>query len=111
MLSMLSIKIKTLILFMAAIALVATTSLVVTTFQTNELGDIQLQDEEKLILEQSRHELKAYTMMAEKAISAFYEMSLDKNIGQKVKDDALVFKKIDFLHNLTFYSKSSIHID
>ena len=90
----LSIKIKTLILFIAAIALVAITSLIVTMYQTNELGDEQLKNEKELILQYNQNELKAYTMMAEKAIGAFYEMTSDQNIGQKVKEDALVFKKM-----------------
>ncbi|MDD2384245.1 MAG: methyl-accepting chemotaxis protein [Sulfurospirillaceae bacterium] len=90
----LSIKIKTLILFIVSIMLVSGVSLLITNYETSTFGEVQLQDEETLIMDNSKKELKAYTLMAEKAISTFYEMTLDKNIGQKVKDDALAFKKI-----------------
>ena len=90
----LSIKIKTLILFIVAICFVAGTSLIVIAYQTKKLGDVQIADERTLILEMNQEELKAYTLMAEKAISAFYELTLDQNIAQKVKEDALVFKKM-----------------
>ena len=96
-----SLKIKTLILFIVSICVVAGVSLVITTYQSKELGSIQVNDEEQLILEYSRNELKAYTLMAEKAISAFYDLTLDKNIGEKVKEDALSFKKmIEDIYNL-----------
>ena len=90
----LSIKIKTLVLFIVAICFVAGTSLLVTAYQTSTLGDAQVADERALILEMNQNELKAYTLMAEKAIAAFYELTLDQNIAQKVKEDALVFKKM-----------------
>jgi len=90
----LSIKLKTLALFIIAICFVAGTSLIVMAYQTNKLGAAQIADERTLILEMNQEELKAYTLMAEKAISAFYELTLDQNIAQKVKEDALVFKKM-----------------
>lgn len=90
----LSIKIKTLVLFIVSIVLVSGVSLLITNYEASSFGKVQLQDEETLIMDYSKKELKAYTLMAEKAISTFYEMTLDKNIGQKVKDDALAFKKI-----------------
>jgi methyl-accepting chemotaxis protein len=90
----LSLKIKTLIFFMVAICCVTATLLVVTTYQANKLGNVQIADERDLILEMNRNELKAYTMMAEKAISAFYELTLEQNIDKKVKEDAMTFKKM-----------------
>ena len=90
----LSIKIKTLALFIIAICFVAGTSLIVMAYQTDKLGAAQIADERTLILEMNQEELKAYTLMAEKAISAFYELTLEQNIAQKVKEDALVFKKM-----------------
>ncbi|MDD3343274.1 MAG: methyl-accepting chemotaxis protein [Sulfurospirillaceae bacterium] len=92
--STVSIKIKTLVLFILSIILVAGVSLMVTRYETSTFGKIQLHEEENLILDYNKNELKAYTTMAEKAISSFYEMTSDANIGQKVKADALVFKKI-----------------
>jgi len=89
-----SIKIKTLILFIVGICFVVATSLIVTMYETTQLGKTQISDEKELILKMNQDELKAYTMMAEKAISAFYELTLDQNIAQKVKEDALVFKKM-----------------
>jgi len=89
-----SIKVKTLILFIVSIFTVAGISLGVTMYQSNALGDIQVKDEEQLILDYNKNELKAYTLMAEKAISVFYDLTLEQNIGQKVKDDALIFKKM-----------------
>ena len=60
----LSIKIKTLILFIVAICFVAGTSLIVIAYQTKKLGDVQIADERTLILEMNQEELKAYTLMA-----------------------------------------------
>ncbi len=90
----LSIKIKTLLLFIVSIFVVASVSLAITVYKSNELGKVQVKEEEQLILDYNKNELKAYTMMAEKAISAFYELTLEQNIGEKVKEDALVFKKM-----------------
>lgn len=66
----------------------------ITIYQSNELAEIQAKDEGTLILENNKNELKAYTLMAEKAISTFYELTLEQNIGQKVKEDAFIFKKM-----------------
>jgi len=97
----LSIKLKTLLLFILSVATVASVSLAITVYQSNELGEIQARDGGALILENNKEALKAYTLMAEKAISAFYELTLEKNIGQKVKEDALVFKKmIEDIYNI-----------
>lgn len=90
----LSIKIKTLTLFIVAICFVAGTSLLLTTYETKKLGSTQINDERLLILEMNQNELKAYTLMAEKAISAFYELTLEQNIAHKVKEDALIFQKM-----------------
>ena len=90
----LNIKLKTLALFIISIIIVAGTSLVITAFQSKDLGNEQLKNQKEFIIETNKNELKAYTMMAEKAISSFYELTLDKNMGLKVKEDATVFKKM-----------------
>lgn len=91
---MFSLKVKTLMLFIVAICFVSATSLIVTIYQANKLAQVQIADEQNLLVEMNRNELKAYTMMAEKAISAFYELTRDENIDKKVKEDAMIFKKI-----------------
>lgn len=99
--SSLSIKLKALIIFITAIFCVVGISLLVVVFQSKSLGKIQMADEKQLILEINEGDLKAFTMMAEKAIEAFYEMTLDKNIANKVKEDAFVFKKmIEDIYNI-----------
>lgn len=90
----LSIKLKTLFLFILSIGCVAAISLLVTAYKTQQLSNTQIADERTLILEMNEKELKAYTLMAEKAIASFYELTLDQNIAHKIKDDALVFKKM-----------------
>ena len=90
----LSIKLKTLFLFILSIGSVAAISLLVTAYKTQQLSNTQIADERTLILEMNEKELKAYTLMAEKAIASFYELTLDQNIAHKIKDDALVFKKM-----------------
>lgn len=90
----LSIKIKTLLLFILSIVFIATASLLVTSYEARKLGETQIKEERALIMEMSQNELKAYTMMAEKAIALFYEQTLDVNIANKIKEDALVFKKM-----------------
>ena len=90
-----SIKIKTLVLFIMSILLVAGVSLLITRYETSSFGEVQLQDEETLIMDYNKNELKAYTLMAEKAIYSFYEASSSQEqIAQAIKNDALVFKKI-----------------
>lgn len=90
----LSIKIKALIAFMVAIFFVASVSLIVVIYKSNQLGQTQTKDESELILEMNKNELKAYTMMAEKAINTFYEASSSEaNIAQKIKADAMSLKK------------------
>lgn len=89
-----SIKFKALILFISAIFFVAVSSLGVTFYKSNEFGKTQVNDTKELIMEMNKNELKAYTMMAEKAISAFYEASSSEaNIAQKIKADSMSLKK------------------
>ncbi|MCD8544367.1 MAG: methyl-accepting chemotaxis protein [Sulfurospirillum cavolei] len=91
----LSIRVKTLMLFIAGIFFVVASSLCVTIYKSNALAKAQVADEQELILETNRNELKAYTMMAEKAIDAFYKASSSQeHIAAKIKNDALTFKKI-----------------
>ena len=93
--SALSIRVKTLMLFIAGIFFVAASSLCVTIYKSHALAQAQVADEQELILETNRNELKAYTMMAEKAIDAFYKASSSQEqIAAKIKNDALTFKKI-----------------
>lgn len=90
----LSIKIKTLLLFTLSILFVAGASLLVTGYEAHKLGKIQIEEERALIMNMSQDELKAYTLMAEKAIAFYYEQTLDANIANKIKEDALIFKKM-----------------
>jgi len=91
----LNIKFKTLILFITAIFVVAGISLCVTIYKANLLAQTQIKDQKELVLENNRNELKAYTMMAEKAIHSFYEASSSQEkIAEQVKKDAMTFKKI-----------------
>ena len=89
----LSIKIKALIVFMVSIFFVASISLVVVIYKSQQLGQTQTKDEGELILDMNKNELKAFTTMAEKAIGAFYDASSEKNIAQKIKTDAMILKK------------------
>ncbi|WP_041958765.1 methyl-accepting chemotaxis protein [Sulfurospirillum arsenophilum] len=90
----LSIKIKALIVFMVSIAVVASISLGVIIYKSYQLGQTQMKDEGELILDINKNELKAFTIMAEKAIGAFYEASSSEaNIAQKIKADAMILKK------------------
>ena len=90
----LSIKIKALLLFTLTIFFVAGTSLLVMAYKSNELRKAQTKDTEELILDLSKNELKAYTRMAENAISTFYEASSSEaNIAQNIKSDAMSLKK------------------
>ena len=90
----LSIKIKALIVFMVSIFFVASVSLIVVIYKSHQLGQTQTQNEGELILDMNKNELKAYTMMAEKAINTFYEASSSEaNIAQKIKVDAMSLKK------------------
>ena len=91
----LSIKIKALIVFMVSIFFVASVSLIVVIYKSHQLGQTQTKNEGELILDMNKNELKAYTMMAEKAINTFYEASSsDTNIAQQIKSDAMSLKKI-----------------
>ncbi|QIR75811.1 methyl-accepting chemotaxis protein [Sulfurospirillum diekertiae] len=90
----LSIKIKALLLFTLTIFFVAGTSLLVMAYKSNELRKAQTKDTEELILDLSKNELKAYTRMAENAISTFYEASSSEaNIAQNITSDAMSLKK------------------
>ena len=89
----LSIKLKTLLLFILSVAAVASVSLAITVYQSNELGEIQAKDGGALILENNKEALKAYTLMAEKAISAFYELTLEQILVKKSKKMRLYLKK------------------
>jgi len=90
----LSIKIKALVVFVISIFFVASISLIVVIYKSNQLGKVQTKNESELILDMNKNELKAYTMMAEKAISAFYEASSSEaNIAQIIKADAMILKK------------------
>jgi len=63
-------------------------------YKSNELKIAQTKDTEELILDLSKNELKAYTRMAENAISTFYEASSSEaNIAQNIKTDAMSLKK------------------
>jgi len=91
----LNIKLKTLILFITAIFVVAGVSLCVTIYKANILAETQMNDQAVLILDTNKNELKAYTMMAEKAIHSFYKASSSQEqIAESIKNDALIFKKI-----------------
>ncbi|WP_318526702.1 methyl-accepting chemotaxis protein [Sulfurospirillum oryzae] len=91
----LSIKVKALVVFIVSIFFVASVSLVVVIYKSNQLGQTQTKNEGELILDMNKNELKAYTMMAEKAINTFYEASSSEtNIAQKIKSDAMSLKKI-----------------
>lgn len=91
--NLLSIKLKTLVLFIAAIFFVAASSLCVTIYKAHTLATSQIESEKQLILDTNKNELKAYTMMAERAIHTFYEASSSKEqIAEQVKKDALTFK-------------------
>jgi methyl-accepting chemotaxis protein len=93
--STLSVKLKTLILFIVAIFFVAASSLCVTIYKANELAHTQVINEKQRISEVNKEELKAYTLMAEKAIQMFYEASSSQDkIAEQVKKDAMSFKKI-----------------
>ena len=90
----LSIKVKALIVFIVSIFFVASVSLIVVIYKSYELGQIQLKDESELILDINKNELKAFTQMAEKAISTFYEASSsEEKIAQEIKNDAMSLKK------------------
>ncbi|ACZ13153.1 methyl-accepting chemotaxis protein [Sulfurospirillum deleyianum] len=89
-----SIKIKTLILFIVSLGVLTLISLGIIFYKSNTLVQTQINDERELILEMHKNELKAHTMMAEKAIASFYKMTLDENIAHKIKEDALEFQKI-----------------
>ena len=90
----LSIKIKALLLFTITIFFVAGISLLVMVYKSNALGEMQTKDTEELILDMNKNELKAYTSMAENAISSFYEASSSEaNIAQHIKADAMSLKK------------------
>jgi methyl-accepting chemotaxis protein len=89
-----SIKAKALILFIVSMFVVASISLIIVVYKSKALGQAQISDEKQLLLEMNYDELKAYTMMAEKAIGAFYEASSsDANIVQNIKADAMSLKK------------------
>lgn len=91
----LSIKIKALVVFIVSIFFVASVSLIVIIYKSYQLGQTQTRNEGELILDMNKNELKAYTMMAEKAINTFYEASSsDTNIAQQIKSDAMSLKKI-----------------
>lgn len=90
----LSIKIKALLLLTLTIFFIVGTSLLVMAYKSNELKIAQTKDTEELILDLSKNELKAYTRMAENAISTFYEASSSEaNIAQNIKTDAMSLKK------------------
>ena len=55
----LSIKIKTLLLFIVSIFVVASVSLAITVYKSNELGKVQVKEEEQLILDYNKNEPKA----------------------------------------------------
>jgi len=79
---------------MVSIVFVASISLVVVVYKSQQLGQTQTKDEGELILEINKNELKAFTTMAEKAIASFYEASSsESNIAQKIKADAMILKK------------------
>ena len=102
----LSIKVKTLLLFILSMLFVVTASLLVTSYEARKLGETQIKEERTLIMEMNQDELKAYTMMAEKAIDFFYEQTLDANIANKIKEDALIFKKM--IEDLYANNKNSL---
>ena len=90
----LSIKIKALVVFMVSIFFVASISLIVVIYKSNQLGQTQTKDESELILEINKNELKTFTLMAEKAIGSFYQASSSEaNIAQNIKVDAMILKK------------------
>ena len=92
--SNLSIKVKALLIFILSIFFVAASSLAIMFYKSYQLGQIQIQDESELILNINKNELKAFTLMAEKAISSFYEASSsEEKIAQKIKMDAMNLKK------------------
>jgi len=90
----LSIKVKALIIFIVSIFFVASLSSIVVIYKSYKLGQTQIKDESELILDLNKNELKTFTLMAEKAISTFYEASSSEDkIAQKIKSDAMSLKK------------------
>jgi methyl-accepting chemotaxis protein len=79
---------------MVSIFFVASISLMVVIYKSQQLGQTQTKDEAELILDINKNQLKAYTTMAEKAIHSFYEASSSEaNIAQNIKADAMILKK------------------
>ncbi|MBN1839295.1 MAG: cache domain-containing protein [Campylobacterales bacterium] len=82
----LSLKIKALVLFIIGIGMLTLTSLGVTYYQSKSLVSVQTNDERELILEMTKNELKAFTMMAQSGIEELYKKSLDSTIDTKTKE-------------------------
>ncbi len=89
-----SIKSKTVLFFLLSIILVIGISLIVVVKEIQKSGEQRISHNRELLLKLSKNELKNNTMLAQKAIEKFYNQSLDKNIANKLKIDALQFKNL-----------------
>ena len=89
-----SIKSKTVLFFLLSIVLVIAVSLIVVVKEIQKSGKQRISHNRELLLKLSKNELKNNTMLAQKAIEKFYNQSLDKNIANKLKIDALQFKNL-----------------
>jgi methyl-accepting chemotaxis protein len=80
--------------FLLSIVIVVFTSILIVTAEVKKSGQKSIEHQKELLLENAKNELKDKTTLAQKAIERFYVQSLDKNIANNLKKEALKFKNL-----------------
>ena len=89
-----SLKMRILMVFVISIGVMALIFLTMVVRGMYGLGNTQMQDQSELITNLNKQEVKNYLQIAQEAVKASYEKTRDDNIGDMIKEDAVMFEEV-----------------
>ena len=102
-----SLKVRILLVFVFSITIIALIFFVLMIRGTYNLGSSQMKNQEALIKNLNKQEVKNYLQIAQESVKASYDKTNDANIVYKIKQDALAFEEV----LISIYEKKKDQLD